>query len=204
MRTTHGRMFVSPYRGAPPGEEGEREFFGQIGERIRFFRGRTGMSLSELSRRSGIAKGTLSGIEAGQGNPTIMTLSSIARTLDVTPSDFIDPLHGLATAPQPLSGPAIEMLFVHRHVGTAVWEVYQVTVPPTAEPTHSELHPGIEHLFMLEGEALVGSPEDPVLLRPGMHLALDGSAAHLYWARHRKAHMMLTMEYARPEGEATG
>lgn len=42
-----------------------------------------GISLSGLAEISGIGKATLSGIEKGEGNPTIETLWNLARSLNV-------------------------------------------------------------------------------------------------------------------------
>jgi len=41
------------------------------------------MSLSELAKRSGIAKGALSTIESGRQNPTLETCQRIAKGLSV-------------------------------------------------------------------------------------------------------------------------
>ena len=46
-----------------------------VAANLRRLRGGQGRSLSELARASGIAKATLSALEAGRGNPTIETLS---------------------------------------------------------------------------------------------------------------------------------
>jgi DNA-binding XRE family transcriptional regulator len=44
---------------------------------------RTGLSLAEIARRAGIAKSTLSQLEAGNGNPSIETLWSLCVALDI-------------------------------------------------------------------------------------------------------------------------
>lgn len=49
-----------------------------------------GLSLSELSRRSRIGKATLSQLESGAGNPTIETVFSLSRALEVPISDLLD------------------------------------------------------------------------------------------------------------------
>jgi transcriptional regulator with XRE-family HTH domain len=60
----------------------------RCGANIRQLRVTRDLSLSELSRRSGVAKGTLSRLEGGDGNPTIETLSAIATALDVPYDDL--------------------------------------------------------------------------------------------------------------------
>jgi len=46
------------------------------------------LSLSELARRSGVAKSHLHGIEAGERMPTVEVICKIATALDV-PSHFL-------------------------------------------------------------------------------------------------------------------
>ena len=41
------------------------------------------LTLSELSRMSGVAKSHISNIESGEKNPTILTLCKLAKALDV-------------------------------------------------------------------------------------------------------------------------
>ncbi len=46
-------------------------------------RQKSGLSLSELSRKAGIAKSTLSQLESGSGNPSIETLWALCVALDI-------------------------------------------------------------------------------------------------------------------------
>src|SRR3954454_7539318 len=54
-----------------------------IAASLRRERDRIGLSLTELARRAGIAKSTLSQLEAGTGNPSVETLWALAVALDV-------------------------------------------------------------------------------------------------------------------------
>jgi len=77
----------------------------EFGARLRRLRGDRGLSLSELARRSGVDKGWLSHIEAGEGkNPSAALLVALAAALDVT----VTALSGTArtTLPLPLLDPA--------------------------------------------------------------------------------------------------
>ena len=69
-----------------------------VAANLRRLRGEQGRTLSELARASGIAKATLSALEAGKGNPTIETLSSLATALGVPFGDLLagggpEPVH---------------------------------------------------------------------------------------------------------------
>lgn len=175
-------------------------FSRHIGDRIQHFRRQQDLSLSELSRRSGIAKGTLSRLEAGNGNPTIMTLGALAGILNVTPGDFIEQV---GTTPQErsqrhdLAGPSLRMLFVHRVVAATTWDVYDATVPVMREPLHSSTHGGTEHILMIEGRLQVGLTAAPVVLGAGEHVSFPGSEPHLYFPIEGPCRMLLIMEYAR-------
>src|SRR5829696_4451470 len=58
---------------------------------LRRERERTGLSLSELAKRAGIAKSTLSQLEAATGNPSIETLWALGVALGVPFSRLVQP-----------------------------------------------------------------------------------------------------------------
>src|SRR5260370_34169694 len=62
-----------------------------IAASLRRERARAGLSLTELARRAGIAKSTLSQLEAGTGNPSVETLWGLAVALGVPFSRLVDP-----------------------------------------------------------------------------------------------------------------
>src|SRR5882672_3546823 len=73
-------------RGAAPTEIGQT-----VGQQIKRLRQARRMSVSELSRQTGISKATLSVLESGQGNPTIETIAAIAVGLRLPLGDLITP-----------------------------------------------------------------------------------------------------------------
>src|SRR4051812_49584751 len=58
---------------------------------LRREREHAGLSLSELAKRAGIAKSTLSQLETGSGNPSVETLWALGVALDVPFSRLVDP-----------------------------------------------------------------------------------------------------------------
>ena len=62
-----------------------------IAAAIRRERERLGISSAELARRAGIAKSTLSQLEAGTGNPSVETLWAIAVVAGVPFSALVEP-----------------------------------------------------------------------------------------------------------------
>ena len=53
-------------------------------------RTRAGLSLTELARRAGIGKSTLSQLESGEGNPSVETLWALSTALGVQFSALLD------------------------------------------------------------------------------------------------------------------
>src|ERR1043165_4422706 len=60
----------------------------KVGENIRAIRAAAGLSLTEVARRAGITKSTLSKIEKGQTSSPISTLVVVAETLGVKLAEF--------------------------------------------------------------------------------------------------------------------
>ena len=58
---------------------------------LRRERARAALSLTELAKRAGIAKSTLSQLESGTGNPSLETLWALGTALGVPLSRLIDP-----------------------------------------------------------------------------------------------------------------
>ena len=62
-----------------------------IAAALRRERERVGVSITELARRAGIAKSTLSQLEAGVGNPSVETLWALAVALGIPFSRLVEP-----------------------------------------------------------------------------------------------------------------
>src|ERR1700741_1674695 len=58
---------------------------------LRRERARAALSLTELAKRAGIAKSTLSQLENGQANPSLETLWALGPALGIPLSRLIDP-----------------------------------------------------------------------------------------------------------------
>ncbi len=62
----------------------------RIAASLRRERERRDLSVSELARRAGVAKATVSQLENGGGNPSVETLWALASALEITFADFVD------------------------------------------------------------------------------------------------------------------
>lgn len=177
------------------------EFPSEVGERLRRLRQNANLSVAQLSELTGVAKGTISTLERGGGNPTIMTLAALSGPLSTTPSELIDPESRLRhDALKRLSGPQMVMRFLRstRSEGPpvpCVWEFYEVTIPSTSEPIVSALHDGVEYLQLLEGRLTAGPSAAPSEMALGQSISFPGAEPHLYWCQGGAARALLTMQY---------
>jgi transcriptional regulator with XRE-family HTH domain len=60
-----------------------------VSQNLKLFRKQNGLTLDELSRKSGVSKGMLVEIENGSANPSIATLCRAATALGVSVADFV-------------------------------------------------------------------------------------------------------------------
>ncbi|GAB3477474.1 XRE family transcriptional regulator [Nocardiopsis coralliicola] len=173
---------------------------------LRALRERAGMSLSELGRTAGIAKGTLSQLESGSGNPTIETVFSLSNALGVPVSSLLtergDPDVVLVRSAglEVLSSNAVDLRMLRRmDVTERVLELYDQRVRP-GERQHSEGHPGREHVVVTEGRLLFGPPDDPFLLEPGDYVCFPADRPHIYETVDEPVTSVLLLEYPADAG----
>ncbi len=168
---------------------------------LRAARAARGLSLSELSRRSGIGKATLSQLEAGSGNPTIETVFSLSRALEVAISDLLDhrPRGGLTVVRgadvEVLRGEGIDLRPLRRiEAESSVFEVYDQVVRGDA-PQRSQGHVGVEHTVVQTGGLRVEVGGRTVDLGPGDYVAFDARSPHSYTALTAPVHSVLLLQY---------
>ncbi|WP_022930164.1 helix-turn-helix domain-containing protein [Patulibacter americanus] len=180
-----------------------------LGENVRRLRRTRGLSLVELGRFAGLAKGTLTQIEAGRGNPTIETLQALARALGASLTDLVAetdddrPQVVRSTEGEPLVRPGIAGRLVHRtHAGSAIIELYEWRLAAGAVHRGVQHPPGVtEHVFVLDGEAEVGPEDTTVVLGPRDSVRYAADVPHLYRAVQGRALVLVQMVYpALPSG----
>ena len=172
-----------------------------VGANVRRLRLARGFSLAELGRRAGLAKGTLTQLEAGRANPTIDTLHTLTRALGATLGDLVtDPPDEAPRVVRANEGPrmhgwAMDARLVRRtHVGSAIVELYVLELEAGSaqrSPAHAT---GVaEQLFVLEGDLRAGPEEDLVDLGPGDFVAFPADRPHRYEAEASPARALLMM-----------
>lgn len=171
---------------------------------LRKERERLGLSLTELARRAGVAKSTLSQLEAGNGNPNVETLWSLAVALGVPFSRVVDP------QPQPVrviragTGPAIPSEQA-RFTGTVLStcppgarrDLHAITLEPGATRLAEPHIPGtVEHLVVTSGRVRCGPRDEEVELAVGDYARFAGDVPHSYLALEPHSAGVLVMEYS--------
>lgn len=172
--------------GGTGGEGGQQRAGRMLGVNVRALRVERGLSLSEVARRSGVAKSALSQLEGGSGNPTIQTVFSLANALQVPVSDLLaEPAHPdvllvRSAGLEVLRSSAVDLRMLRRiEPRGGVLEVYDQRVRP-GERQHSNGHPGMEHVVVVQGVLRVGPPAEPYEVGPGDYVCLTGSRPHIY------------------------
>ncbi|MFI9601988.1 helix-turn-helix domain-containing protein [Streptomyces sp. NPDC004069] len=168
---------------------------------LRQARTRRGLSISELSRRSKIGKATLSQLESGAGNPTIETVFSLSRVLEVPLSDLLDapPAGGLtvvrAKDAEVLSGEGVNLRPLQRiESGDAVLEVFDQQVR-AGKRQESLGHVGTEHTIVQAGRLGVRVEGREVELGPGDYVGFDAGVPHSYTALDGEVRSVLLLQY---------
>lgn len=168
---------------------------------LRRLRSQRGISLSELARGSGVAKGTLSRIEAGQGNPTLETLWALADALGVSFGDLVGRPpeeaylvragEGLA-----LEGEAIGARMIDRLSGRIV-EVHEVLFRAGHRREVAGHASGVvTHVHLVAGRLRVELPAGPVTLEERDYLRFESDARHAFEALGGEARALVLMSFS--------
>lgn len=147
-----------------------------LAQRVRDLRKANGLTLAQLSERSGVSRSTISLIERQETSPTAAVLNKLADALGIAmPTLFAV---GVPPSEQPLARRAVQPVwkdpasgYVRRHLSPALagapLELVEVTFPPGATvvfdrpASATRLH---QQLWIMEG---------------AMHITLDSEAWHL-------------------------
>src|SRR5699024_2118292 len=161
-----------------------------IAARIQHERRRFGFSLTELARRAGVAKSTLSNLEAATGNPSLETMWALATALGVPLSQLIAPPTGPIQVLRAGEGPAVPAAgadYVATLLATSPpgvrRDLYRVCPEPDSAQVAAPHQPGtIQHVYLAGGRALVGPPDEAVELAAGDFITYPADGPHTFRA----------------------
>ena len=168
--------------GAPP--------LAAIAAALRRERERAGLTLSEVARRAGLAKSTLSQLESGTGNPSVETLWSLGVALGVPFSQLVDPPAPQVRVVRAGEGAAIRAdraAFVATLLSAgsphARRDLYVVRLEPgSVRSAESHLPGSVEHMVVAAGRMRAGPLDALIELAPGDYATFRGDIPHSYEA----------------------
>jgi transcriptional regulator with XRE-family HTH domain len=174
-----------------------------IAAAVRRERTRRELSLAELARRAGLAKSTLSQLEAGSGNPSVETLWAIAVVLEVPFSRLVDPPAPGVRVVRAEDGAAIpseQAPFAATLLAAcppgARRDLHVITAEPgPARTAHRHIPGAVEHLVVTAGRWVAGPAGEEVELGPGDYACFPGDRPHSYRALEPGTAAVLVMEY---------
>lgn len=160
--------------------------FDLVARNVRRLRQEKGYSLSELARRAGLAKQTLSGIEAGHANPTVLTLTGIAAALEI-PVGHLLTEYGSPVVVRRAAGAQwsdspdgmvreLDRIYGFGFVRTALLRYERTGDRPVIHLRH---RPGtLHHTYVLTGRVSVGPTGEEVALSRGDFIRFPGDVPH--------------------------
>ena len=163
-----------------------------IGREVRRYRNKRGVTVAALSADTGISVGMLSKIENGNISPSLTTLRSLARALQVPITSFF---RGFEERREAVLTRAGEGMAIDRagtrsghqynllgHIGGnasgVVVEPYLITLTTKSDVFRTFQHEGVETIYMLEGRMRYRHGEDSFELNPGDTFHFDADAPH--------------------------
>jgi transcriptional regulator with XRE-family HTH domain len=165
-------------------------------------RQRTGLSLAEIARRAGIAKSTLSQLEAGNGNPSLETLWSLCVALDIPFARLLEPQEQKTQVIRRGEGTKVVAEQAHYQAillaacpPGARRDIYLLLTQPGADRISHPHPPGsVEHIIVTQGKALVGLTEAPEELGEGDYICYPADQAHIFKALEPDTQAILVSE----------
>ena len=160
--------------------------FDLVARNVRRFRHERGYSLSELARRAGLAKQTLSGLEAGQANPTVLTLSTIAAALGVPVAHLLTEYGSPVLVRKAhdavwTEGPdgtmrELDQIYGFGYVRTSLIRHARAGDAPVEHQAH---RPGtLHHAYVMQGKAGIGPAGEEVDVARGDFIRFPGDVPH--------------------------
>lgn len=188
--------------------EAAKEGKESLGDRIRRVREVRGLTIKDLSSRTGIHIDTLGCIESSKVIPALGQLVKLGRALDMKMGYFISPgidesmavVHKHERRPVSRYGDAKSMLYGYSYESLApdkanrLMEPFIVTLVPT-EAEEFSVHAGQEFVYVLEGEMKVKVGDRVDFLKPGDAVYYDSNQPHLVRCAGTTATKILAVLY---------
>lgn len=165
-----------------------------VGERLRSLRIDRGCSLSELARRSGIGKGTISELENNRRGARLDTLFALTRALDA-PLGAVLP--DRAVGDSAVHGDSVAAILVDRfEVGSHSVELYRASITETVQRSTPHASGVEETVTVINGRVVVGNTQTEIVA--GQSHRYRGDEPHLFRSVDGVATVLILMHYPLP------
>ncbi|MDI6753863.1 MAG: XRE family transcriptional regulator [Thermodesulfobacteriota bacterium] len=183
----------------------EKEY---LGDRIRKAREMRGLTLKDLSSRTGISVAALKKVEANETIPPLGELIKLGKAVEMKMGYFISPgVEKPMTVVRAESRPAVSRYGKARseqygyayeslapEKANRFMEPFLITMVPS-EMKELSTHDGQEFIFVLEGEMKAQVGDQMEVLRPGDAVYYDSSCPHLVKCAGNKPAKILAVLY---------
>jgi transcriptional regulator with XRE-family HTH domain len=161
-----------------------------LGMQVRELRRRADLTVADLAGEAGISTGMLSKIENGQISPSLATLQSLSKALNVPITQLFATFEERRDCSYVRAGQGVVIerrgtkvghrysLLGHGLGGPVVVEPYLITLLEEAQPYTGFHHAGTEFIYMLTGEVVYRHGDQTYHLRPGDAMMFDSAALH--------------------------
>lgn len=161
-----------------------------IGEQLRLFRKQLGLTVVEVAQQAGLSPAMVSKMERGITSPSLSTLTVLTWVLNVPITALFRKYDVQRNASHVPAGAGLRVerrgtrygheyqLLGHAVRGAVQIEPYLISVNEPGEVFPVFQHPGVEFIYMLEGEMTYRHGGDTYSLKPGDALLFDSDVAH--------------------------
>jgi len=163
-----------------------------IGRQIRIYRKQMEITVSDLSKMTGLSTGMLSKIENGNTSPSLSTLQTLSNALSIPMTAFFkqfeqkrECIHTKANEGVEVEGEgtrAVHQYNLLGHLGSndsgVIVEPYLIELTSETDTFKTFQHGGLETIYMLAGEITYRHGDGVYKLQPGDTLFFDANTPH--------------------------
>lgn len=163
-----------------------------IGHEVRSFRKKLGITVADMAAATGISVGMLSKIENGNISPSLTTLQALSKALGVPMTAFFRGFEEPKSASFVKAGEGVNLErrgtraghhysllgHIENNSSGVTVEPYLITLNAESDVFPTFQHPGMEFLYMLEGEVMYRHGDSLYRMEPGDSLFFDADAPH--------------------------
>ena len=163
-----------------------------IGRQIRIYRKQMEITVSDLSKMTGLSTGMLSKIENGNTSPSLSTLQTLSNALSIPMTAFFkqfeqkrECIHTKANEGVEVEGEGTRAGHQYNllgHLGSndsgVIVEPYLIELTSETDTFKTFQHGGLETIYMLAGEITYRNGDGVYKLQPGDTLFFDANTPH--------------------------